>query len=54
MKYLALENGQIIEKELGDFFELDVYGGLMPSADPIYDEWWELDANDDIMPREVA
>ena len=34
------------------FFELDVYGGIMPTEYPVYSKSFELDPKGDIMPRE--
>ena len=35
------------------FWEIDMSGGMMPSDTAIVDREWELDGNDDIMPRGV-
>lgn len=37
-----------------DFFDIDVWGGLMPSENPTAAYNWTLDANGDIMPRDAS
>ena len=37
-----------------DFFDIDVWGGLMPSENPTAANEWTLDSNGDIMPKDAS
>lgn len=44
--------GYLLVPGLDGFFEIDLYGGLMPTLNPTYSKNFELDDSGDIMPRD--
>lgn len=50
--HMAYGPVNIPSNNASEFFELDTYGGLMPSETPVYSDNFELDESGAIMPKE--